>query len=71
MTTKSPRTKAEAPAAKSKAEALKEYEAWYDEQVRLGLEDIKAGRVVPHEEVMKRTDRLLARLEKKHGRKAA
>jgi predicted transcriptional regulator len=47
------------------------YEAWYDEQVRLGLEDIEAGRVVSHESVVKKSAALLKQLEKKHGKKAA
>lgn len=47
------------------------YEDWYDEQVRLGLEDIEAGRVMTDAEVELHTDRLFKKLEKKHGRKAA
>jgi predicted transcriptional regulator len=50
---------------------LAAYEAWYDEQVRLGLEDIKAGRVVTDEQAQKHWGRLLKKLEKKHGLKAA
>ena len=46
------------------------YEAWYDEQVRLGLADIDAGRVVAHEEVVKRGEALLRRLERKHAKAA-
>jgi predicted transcriptional regulator len=33
------------------AEQRAQYEAWYDEQVRLGLEDIEAGRVVSDDDV--------------------
>ena len=46
------------------------YDAWYDEQVRLGLEDIDAGRVIPHEEVVRRGKALLKRLERKHAKAA-
>lgn len=53
------------------AEQRAQYEAWYDEQVRLGLEDIEEGRVVSHEEVVKHTAKLLEGLRKKHARKAA
>lgn len=46
------------------AERRAEYEVWYEEQVRLGLEDLDAGRVVSDEEAtahMQRfRDRLLA-----------
>lgn len=46
------------------AERRAEYEAWYEEQVRLGLEYLDAGRVVSDEEAtthMQRVrDRLLA-----------
>ncbi|MDP1605603.1 MAG: hypothetical protein Q8L93_03010 [Rhodocyclaceae bacterium] len=34
-----------------------EYEAWYDEQVRLGLEDIEAGRVVSDEDLQSHFDK--------------
>lgn len=47
------------------------YENWYDEQIRLGLEDIKAGRVVSHEDFLKNLAAHMKRLEKKHDRKAA
>lgn len=47
------------------------YDAWYDEQIRLGLEDIDAGRVVSDEEANKHWDKLFLKLEKKHGSKAA
>jgi predicted transcriptional regulator len=43
------------------------YEEWYDEQIRLGIEDIEAGRVISHEEVMKHSDAHLAELKKKYG----
>lgn len=56
---------------KTREEQLAAYEAWYDEQVRLGLEDIEAGRVLSHEEVVKKSEALLKRLEKKYASKAA
>lgn len=39
------------------AEQRAQYDAWYDEQVRLGLEDIEAGRVVSDEEVRRHFDK--------------
>lgn len=57
--------------AKPKPTPAQAYDAWYDEQVRLGLEDIEAGRVYSHEEVERRTDALMRKLEKKHARKSA
>lgn len=40
------------------AEARSDYEAWFGEQVRLGLEDIEAGRVVSDEQATERMRRL-------------
>lgn len=40
------------------AEQRAEYEAWYEEQVRLGLEDLKAGRVVSDEQATEHMRRL-------------
>ena len=56
---------------KTREQQLAAYEAWYDEQVRLGLEDIEAGRVSSHEEVVKKLDRHMKSLEKKYAVKAA
>jgi predicted transcriptional regulator len=56
---------------KTREQQLAAYEAWYDEQVRLGLEDIEAGRVLSHEEVVKKLDRHMKLLEKKYAVKAA
>lgn len=56
---------------KTREEQLAAYDAWYDEQIRLGLEDLEAGRVLSHEEVVRRMDRHMAELEKKYGEKAA
>jgi predicted transcriptional regulator len=39
-----------------------DYDAWFDEQVRLGLEDIDAGRVISHEEVIRHSEAQLKRL---------
>lgn len=52
-------------------EAAKDYEAWYAEQVRLGLDDLDAGRVVSSEEAEKHFERTLKQLDRKHGTKAA
>ena len=43
------------------------YEEWFDEQIRLGIEDIEAGRVISHEEALKRSNAHLAELKKKYG----
>lgn len=58
-------------AAKPPNEATKEYEAWYEEQVRLGLDDLDAGRIVASEDAEKHFERTLKQLERKHGTKAA
>lgn len=42
---------------KTTAEQRAEYEVWHDEQVRLGLEDIDAGRIVSHDEIKRHFDR--------------
>lgn len=47
------------------------YEAWKDEQVRLGLEDIEAGNAISHEDAVKAMDAFMKKLEKKHPVKAA
>lgn len=52
------------------AEQRAQYEAWYDEQVRLGLEDIEAGRVVSDEEVTKHMQRLREELRATSGQVA-
>lgn len=57
-------------ARKAAANPAQTYDEWYDEQIRLGLEDIEAGRVVSHEEVVRRGDAQLRRLEKKHAKAA-
>lgn len=56
-------------AAPSKA-GHDDYDAWYDEQVRRGLEDIDAGRVLSHDEVVRRSEAQLKRLERKHAKAA-
>ncbi len=57
--------------AKTPEEKRLAHEAWYDEQVRLGLEDIEAGRLVSHDEALIHMERTLAELEKQHAHKAA
>jgi predicted transcriptional regulator len=52
------------------AEQRAQYEAWFDEQVRLGLEDIEAGRVVSDEEVTKHMQRLREELRATSGQVA-
>ncbi|MBI5331801.1 MAG: hypothetical protein HZB71_14460 [Betaproteobacteria bacterium] len=47
------------------------YDAWHDEQVRLGLEDIEAGNVISHEDAIRQMDAFMKKLEKKHRVKAA
>lgn len=44
------------------AERRAEYEAWYEEQVRLGMEDLDGGRVVSDEEATAHMLRVRARL---------
>jgi predicted transcriptional regulator len=59
---------AKMPSSKAqKKTPVQRYEEWYDEQVRLGIEDIEAGRVISHDEVIKRSDAHLAELKKKYG----
>jgi len=58
-------------AAKPKPTPAETYDAWYDDQVRLGLEDIEAGRVVSHDDVVMKSAALLKQLKKKHGHQAA
>lgn len=44
------------------AERRAEYEAWYEQQVRLGLEDLDAGRVVSDAEATAHMQRIRGRL---------
>lgn len=60
----------ESERSKSAADPHVEYQAWYDEQVRLGLEDIEAGRVIDHKEVVKRGQDQIARLKRQHAKAA-
>ena len=46
------------------------YEQWKDEQIKLGLADLEAGRVLSHEEVMRRSEAQLRRLKKKYAKAA-
>jgi predicted transcriptional regulator len=45
------------------------YRAWFDKEVKLGLEDIEAGRVVP--DAVVRENMLKSRLNRLRGRKKA
>ncbi len=57
--------KATKPDAKQQA-----YDAWYDEQIKLGLDDLDAERVVSHAEFLKHTADLMRKLERKHDQAA-
>lgn len=46
-----------------------EYREWFDKEVKLGLEDIEAGRIVSHDEV--REHILKRRLNRVRSRKKA
>lgn len=56
--------------AKPEKPCLAEYEAWKDEQIRLGLEDFEHGRFFSHEEAVAQMDAHLKRLKKKHAKAA-
>ena len=46
--------------------------AWYEEQVQLGLDDLKAGRVISDEEHRRRVAETLTEIRSRHaGRKKA
>jgi predicted transcriptional regulator len=47
-----------------------EYREWFDREVALGLEDIKAGRIVSHETVIAEAEKLIV-IHGKHSKKAA
>jgi predicted transcriptional regulator len=49
---------------------LAAYEAWYAEQIRLGVEEIEAGLAIPHEEVMAKIRKKLDALKRKHAKAA-
>ena len=51
-----------ATAKPTAAERRAEYDAWYEEQVGLGLEDLDAGRVVSDEEASAHMQSVRARL---------
>lgn len=46
------------------------YREWFDEQVKLGLDDLEAGRIVSHEEVRAKVEKLIVQ-HSKHRQKAA
>ena len=43
---------------------------WKTDQIKLGLDDIDAGRVMTHAEFMKQSDAHLKRLARKHAKVA-
>ena len=54
------------------ARAVEEYlqmQLWQMEQVRKGLEDSRAGRTIPHEQVMAEMDNLIRRSRRKRPAK--
>jgi len=57
--------------AMTKAEKQAAYDEWYLAEVQKGLDDIEAGRVIPHEEVMKQAREHLDKLIRKNAKKAA
>lgn len=50
--------------------SLADYEAWKEEQIRLGLEDFEQGRIVDHETVMARLRAKIQRYRKKNAKAA-
>lgn len=44
-----------------------EYREWFNKEVELGLADLEAGRVVSHEEVRAKVEKLIVQ----HSKKAA
>lgn len=62
--------KTHTPTKPARKPAAQPYEQWKDEQIQLGLDDLDAGRVLSHEEVMRRSEAHLRRLEKKHAKAA-
>lgn len=57
--------------AAERARKLADYDAWYDEQIRIGVEAADAGEVVTAEEFESGMDRHMAKLTAKYGRKIA
>ena len=49
----------------------KNYDTWYEEQIRLGLDDLDAGCLVSSDEAEKHFERTLKQLDRKHGTKLA
>jgi predicted transcriptional regulator len=47
-----------------------DYDRWKTDQIKLGLDDIDAGRVMTHAEFMKQSDAHLKRLARKHAKVA-
>lgn len=59
-----------ATAAKPPKPAGQTFEQWKAEQIKLGLDDLDAGRVLSHEEFMRQSDAHLKRLARKYGKAA-
>ncbi|MDP3439697.1 MAG: hypothetical protein U0989_16735 [Azonexus sp.] len=55
----------------TKAEKRAAYDAWYLAEIDKGLEDIEAGRVIPHEQVKAEMQSVLKKLHEQYGQKAA
>ena len=55
----------------TKAEKKAAYDAWYLAEIDKGLEDIEAGRVIPHEQVKAEMQSVLKKLHEQYGQKAA
>jgi hypothetical protein len=53
-----------------KPPTLADYEAWKEEQIRLGLEDFEQGRFCSHEEAEKQIEATMRRLKKKYAKAA-
>lgn len=45
------------------------YNAWYEEQIRLGLDDLDSGRMVASEMAEKHFELILKQLDRKQGTK--
>lgn len=48
--------------------AFAEHEAQVVAKIKRGMEDVRAGRTVPHDEVMRRADQAIAEAEQRRGK---
>jgi predicted transcriptional regulator len=55
---------------KKQRPAEQAYDAWYDEQIRLGLEDFELGRLVSHDDAVKHLEKRAVERQSKHTFKA-